>query len=1092
MARVSAAVQMLRRPVRLQQSLSFCAVVAATLSAVTGAEGGLRLEVVEDAGVARPGGWVRNGVPVAREWGWTNPAALRLRDAAGVLVPAQFEVLGRWAGGVASAQPIQWLHLTFPSAPAAGQTLRYEIVATAAVACVTGVTARLATNGVLVDTGVASFSIPTNCFSLFDRVVRRDANGADYAPVVSAPGSGVIRFESGVAITAGPPESVAFEHVGPLSVTVKVAGHYPRTTGPSFRYLLRYTFLAGSPGVDVDFHFDCPTDVGGGLGFEAWTTNSCFPLAGVSLFQPLAQVAPVRAYVAASTNAALEAALSASDRGVVEQHRRETRLQPARYTLSLAGTTATGGFATRPAAAVRGANGGMAAGLALMRLNEPQAIEVAATGIWLRVVSTNQLLGPRQGAACRVRLRVLAPDESFPLARDEVWAALDHPLIAWPVQKDVAASRAMGELWDGTVDSAAQRCTTALVAACTSTLAYVEAHGLHGFMTHGLLPRYYANNMLSDEVGDDTTWYSYFFGATFSDYHNTFLGAGRAFAMTGERRFLHELSVPAARRVLSTLIIQGEPGADIRTGWGTVGYGGFRKDNNSSHSYFRNLFFYYWLTADRHVLDLLAQGAASRRFGYNRRADMSLVPPEAPPISEWEETTGRMGSQRAEINWFLGHALDASYLDDFSNQVARIAARNIALLTNAAGVECCFLFETDVRHNPGSAPIQQPWMSALYPLHNLWELYREYGDCRLGADAIPISRLFAGFERFAWTVNARIPPGGDGTATGDMANAYGISWSGPRLGGAYTGHTWTYVDSDSLLYPEQKAAMCGPLMRAAAVQNMNAAVLRRAETLEAFALDHPPYSRCLDKITGEYFQNLVPAVAYRSPPLSGRVSYDGFQPGTLRVLAGASSNDWQTPFVVATTGMEPYTFEDLPYPSNYWALAFLDANGNGSLDAWEARGLWSAVPVSLTTAVNQADIRLTDPDADADAVPDWWEWQHELSFSNAADSTLDPDGDGMDNRAEFLADTNPTNSDSVLRVTSLTHTQGWFHIDWRGGLSAWQVVERKQDLLSPGQDWQPVYTNPPPTASTGSHVIQAESNLPAFFRIKAIRSNSTP
>jgi hypothetical protein len=149
--------------------------------------------------------------------------------------------------------------------------------------------------------------------------------------------------------------------------------------------------------------------------------------------------------------------------------------------------------------------------------------------------------------------------------------------------------------------------------------------------------------------------------------------------------------------------------------------------------------------------------------------------------------------------------------------------------------------------------------------------------------------------------------------------------------------------------------------------------------------------------------------------------------------------------------------------------------------------LWSAVPVSLTTAVNQADIRLTDPDADADAVPDWWEWQHELSFSNAADATLDPDGDGMNNRAEFLADTNPTNSDSVLRVTNLTHTQGWFHIAWRGGLSAWQVVERKQDLLSPGQDWQPVYTNPPPTASTGSCVIQTEGNRTAFFRMKAIR-----
>lgn len=1062
-------------------------VFAVGLATVSPAAGGLRIEVVEDARVARSNGWVRNGVPVAREWGWTNPAALNLLDAGGAPVQAQFEVLGRWAGGVGSTQPIQWLHLAFPSSPTAGQTSRYEIVS-ASLACVTGVTARIGTNGVVVDTGVASFSVPTNRFSLFDCVTRRDSHGVEYAPVVSAPGSAIIRFESGAAITAGPPESVAFEHVGPLAVTVRMAGHYPRASGPAFRYLLRYTFAAGSPDVDLDFHFDCPADVAGGLGFEAWTTNGLFLVAGVSLFQPLAPVAPVRAYVAAATNAALESEVSGSDRGAVEQHRRATRLQPARYTLALGGASATGGFASRPVAAVRGANGGMAAGFALMRLNEPQAIAVTATGLWLQVVSTNQFLGPRQGASCRMRVSVLAPNESFAAVRDSVWAALDHPLIAWPSQADVAASRAMGELWDGTPDSAAQRCATALRTACTNTLAYVEEHGLHGFMTHGLLPRLYANNMYSDEVGDDTAWYSYYFGATFTDYHNTFLGATRVFAMTGERRLLHELSVPAARRVLSTLIIQGEPGADSRTGWGVIGYGGFRQDNNSSHSYFRNLFFYYWLTGDRHVLDVLEQGAASRRFGYNRRADMSLVPPEDPPISEWEETTGRMGSQRAEINWFLGHALDASYLDDVSNQMARIAARNIALLTNAAGSECCFVFETDVRHNPGNAALQQPWMSALYPLHNLWELYREYGDCRLGPEAIPISRIFKGVEQFLWNVNARIPPGGDGTAAGAMANKYGITWSGPRIGGAYVTNDWVYVDSDSLLYPEQKAAICGPMMRAAAMQNMDAATLLRAQTLEAYALDHPPYSRCLDKVTGEYFQNLTHASAYLSPPLSGSTVYRGFQGGPVRIVAGTCSNDWTAPFQMVSTGQAAWMFQTLPAPSNYWLMAYLDADNDSILDAWEARGAWSPGPVSLTGSVAGVRIELFDPDTDTDTVPDWWTRKFFGHATGSADDLSlayqDADADGMGNVLEYWAGTDPTNAASSLMLSAPTNSPavtGKFVVRWQSVSGKIYTVMAATNLFSGFN--QTLGASIPATPPMNVHTDTTSGVLCKFYRV---------
>jgi hypothetical protein len=58
------------------------------------------------------------------------------------------------------------------------------------------------------------------------------------------------------------------------------------------------------------------------------------------------------------------------------------------------------------------------------------------------------------------------------------------------------------------------------------------------------------------------------------------------------------------------------------------------------------------------------------------------------------------------------------------------------------------------------------------------------------------------------------------------------------------------------------------------------------------------------------------------------------------------------------------------------------------------------------------------PDSDGDGIPDYQEWQYSGSVTGL-EAMVDLDGDGSVNVAECLAGTNPTNRNSVLRITQL-------------------------------------------------------------------------
>jgi hypothetical protein len=62
----------------------------------------------------------------------------------------------------------------------------------------------------------------------------------------------------------------------------------------------------------------------------------------------------------------------------------------------------------------------------------------------------------------------------------------------------------------------------------------------------------------------------------------------------------------------------------------------------------------------------------------------------------------------------------------------------------------------------------------------------------------------------------------------------------------------------------------------------------------------------------------------------------------------------------------------------------------------------------------------TKDDLDEDGMSDVWEKLFGLDPSDASDAFLDTDGDGSLNIEEFLAQTDPTNAESKLRLDSLS------------------------------------------------------------------------
>ncbi len=144
------------------------------------------------------------------------------------------------------------------------------------------------------------------------------------------------------------------------------------------------------------------------------------------------------------------------------------------------------------------------------------------------------------------------------------------------------------------------------------------------------------------------------------------------------------------------------------------------------------------------------------------------------------------------------------------------------------------------------------------------------------------------------------------------------------------------------------------------------------------------------------------------------------------------------------------------------------------------------ISLSNAFAVDETDSIPGGTDANADGLPDAWE---RLYFgTTSVNPDADADGDGLSNKEEYLAGTNPTNSLSKLEIIASTFASGGTNgsLTWSSVPTRGYFIEKALDLSAP------VWTDSGlgeifPTGSTTTRAFTDTSALMRFYRVEAVR-----
>ena len=118
---------------------------------------------------------------------------------------------------------------------------------------------------------------------------------------------------------------------------------------------------------------------------------------------------------------------------------------------------------------------------------------------------------------------------------------------------------------------------------------------------------------------------------------------------------------------------------------------------------------------------------------------------------------------------------------------------------------------------------------------------------------------------------------------------------------------------------------------------------------------------------GDGFSDARERFMYHSDPnnpashpasVSGSISYNGSETGTIYTLATSSSNSWSLGCSVSIPSPGSYTNNEVALLRSYWFKSFLDINRSHSRDEWEPYGLYSSSSTYVTSNLSGINITL--------------------------------------------------------------------------------------------------------------------------------------